>query len=81
LSSSNKEDTGKLIEIVTEKMKTRKDKEETIKILEALSQRTIFLENEENNISVPEKNKCIFENSCYTSKYKNSPCPCEFYRI
>jgi hypothetical protein len=81
LPSSNKEDTVKLIESVTEKMEALKDKEDTVKILEALSQRAKFLESEEHNIIVTEKNNCIFENSCYTAKYKNSPCPCEFYRM
>ncbi|HCW06970.1 MAG TPA: hypothetical protein DGG95_06355 [Cytophagales bacterium] len=81
MPSSNKEDAVKLIETVTEKMKTLKDKEDTVKILEALSQRAKFLENEEQNIIVTEKNNCVFENSCYAAKYKSSPCPCEFYRI
>jgi len=71
----------KLIESVTEKMEALKDKEDTVKILEALSQRAKFLENEEQNIIVTEKYNCVFENSCYTAKYKGSPCPCEFYRI
>jgi len=71
----------KLIETVTEKIKALKDNEDTVKILEALSQRAKFLENEEQNIIVTEKYNCVFENSCYTAKYKGSPCPCEFYRI
>ena len=81
LHSSNKEDKVNLIEIVTEKMKALKDKEDTVKILEALSQRAKFLESEEQNIIVTEKNNCIYENGCYTAKYRSSPCPCEFYRI
>jgi hypothetical protein len=70
----------KLIGIATEKMKALKDKEDTVKLLEALSQRTKFLENAEHNIIDIERNICIYENSCYTAKNKNSPCPCELYR-
>ena len=71
----------KLLEIVTEKMKTLENKEDTVKLLEALSQRVKFLESKEHIIIDTEKNYCIFENSCYTAKYKNSPCPCELHRI
>ena len=78
--SSNKEDIVKLLEIVTEKTQSTENKEGTVELLEALSQRAKFCETEEHPIDT-EKNSCIFENSCYTAKYKNSPCPCELYRI
>ena len=80
MRSSKKEDITRLLEIVTEKMKASEDKEDTVKLLEALSQRTKLLENEEHDIIEIEKNDCIYENSCYTAKNKNSPCPCELYR-
>jgi hypothetical protein len=81
LHSSKKEDILSLLEIVTGKMKVLEDKKDTVNLLEALSQRAKFLKNEEHNLIDIEKNNCIYENSCYTAKNKNSPCPCELYRI
>jgi len=80
LHSSNGENIAKLLEIVTEKMKRTENKEGNVELLEALTQRAKFCEIEGHTIEI-EQNNCILENSCYTAKYKNSPCPCELYRI
>jgi 3-hydroxyacyl-CoA dehydrogenase len=80
LHNSNKENTAKLVEIVSEKMKDQENKEDTVKLLEALSQRIKFLEKQKNTSIDTEGKFCIFENNCYAQNFKMGECTCEFCR-
>jgi hypothetical protein len=80
LHNSNKEDTVKLLEITTEKMRGIENKEDTVNLLEALIQRIKFLESKEQTIMGVEKNNCILANSCHAAKNKMGTCPCELCR-
>jgi hypothetical protein len=80
LHKSNKEDTMKLLEITTEKMKGLENKEDTMKLLEALIQRIKFLESKEHTSMDMKKSNCLLSNSCHAAKNNMGTCPCELCR-
>ena len=73
------EDTGKIFEALSEKMKLMENNKETLTILEELSERIKFLETQETPYGT-EINSCSFKHTCYTAKSKMGSCPCELYR-
>lgn len=81
LPSYKNENTAKILEALSEKMKLTKNKD-TAAILDALSERINYLETQKT-LETPdgvELNSCSFKHTCYTAKSKMGSCPCELYR-
>lgn len=55
----------------------RLDRELDLKI-EALAEK--LLENKNSRPHLPEKDTCIFRNTCYVAKSQMGSCPCELYK-